>query len=300
MILLTGASGFLGRQVRKVLEDKHLPFITAGRSNKDNLQLDLTTPYTQKIPDNITHIFHVAGLAHRVPRNEQQAHQFFDVNVKGTENLLAAIGHPGQIKQFVYISSVAVYGKGEGEHLDESTPLNATDPYGKSKIAAEELVEKWCEEHKVPYYILRLPLLVGNHAPGNLGSMVKGIRTGRYARIGKGLARKSMVLAEDVAALMAAIQGPPGAYNLTDGEHPSFAELENKISSALGKRPPMALPMILLKAVAFAGDILGSWFPLNTSRLKKITSTLTFDDQRARQLLGWNPKRVVDAWEIEY
>lgn len=192
-------------------------------------------------------------------------------------------------KQFVFISSVSVYGLEYGINIDEYSLLNAKDPYGLSKIQAEQMVLDWCQNNKVVCTILRLPLLVGINPPGNLGAMLNAIKKGYYFNVGGGKAKKSMVLAEDVARFIPFIAPIGGIYNLTDGEHPTFSSL----SKAIAKNPPPNLPLILAKIVGTIGDLLGSKAPLNSIKIKKITSDLTFDDSKARKK-GWNPHSVVE------
>lgn len=144
-----------------------------------------------------------------------------------------------------------------------------------------------------------MPLVAGKNAPGNLGAMVKDIKSGRYLSIGKARSKKSMILANDLAKFIPTIQGPLGVYNLTDGYHPSFNELEHKIAAFYNKKTPFSLPGIAAKMLGFAGDIIGAIFPVNSNKLKKITSTLTFNDARARVQLNWKPREVLKAWEIE-
>jgi nucleoside-diphosphate-sugar epimerase len=146
---------------------------------------------------------------------------------------------------------------------------------------------------------LRLPLVVGNNPPGNLGAMLNLIKNGYYFNIGGGRAKKSMVLAEDVAKSIISASSVGGIYNLTDGYHPSFEELSNHISIQLGKEKPMNMPLWFARIIAKFGDLLGSKSPLNTSKLKKITSDLTFNDIKARKAFGWNPTPVLDGFKID-
>jgi nucleoside-diphosphate-sugar epimerase len=127
--------------------------------------------------------------------------EFFNVNVIGTSNFLESLS-VSIPKQFVFISSVSVYGLIEGENIDESHPLLALDPYGKSKIEAEKLVKEWCKERNVICTILRLPLVVGVNPPGNLGTMLRAIKNGYYFNIAGGNANKSMVLASDISKFL--------------------------------------------------------------------------------------------------
>ncbi|GAB5534167.1 MAG: NAD-dependent epimerase/dehydratase family protein [Rubricoccaceae bacterium] len=249
-------------------------------------------------------VYHLAGKAHVVPKTSAEAQAFFDVNALGTENLLRGLHqHRQPPPPVVLASSISVYGVEAGEGLTEETPLRAVEPYGRSKIQSEETVRAWGEQHGIPTAILRLPLLIGPSAPGNLGRMVSSIRSGRYVGIGAGEARRSMVLASDVAAVLSDAARVGGTYNLSDGEHPSFTEMEVAIASRLGVSAPRHLPLGLARAAAAVGGGLdrlpGISFPLTPRTLTKMTSTLTLNDARAREALSWAPRSVLahaDLW----
>lgn len=289
-ILFTGASGFFGKNIIKKLEECGFLITTLGSNSGDYVcNLSNSIPI---LKEKFDIILHAAGKAHSVPKSEADRQQFYDINVKGTINLLMSIENSTLPKQFVYISSVSVYGREQGFNISEDFFLEAKDAYGLSKIKAEEIVQKWCLQHNVVCTILRLPLLVGKNPPGNLGAMIKGIAKGYYFNIGGGKAKKSMVLAEDVAAFIPTIASIGGVYNLTDGYHPSFFELSSAIAFQLKKTTSPNLPEFIAKGIGLIGDLLGSKAPINSLKIKKITSDLTFDDQKA-QAVGWQPQNVL-------
>jgi nucleoside-diphosphate-sugar epimerase len=294
-VLLTGASGFLGNSIINSISPI-VDVFTLGRLNCFfNYDLSHSIPLLPEL--NI--VIHAAGKAHSVPKSSIEKQAFFDVNFKGTQNLLKGLEESQSLPQaFIFISTVAVYGKENGINTSEDAPLLAQDPYGLSKIQAEQIVLDWCKKQNVICTILRLPLLAGQNPPGNLGAMIKGIREGYYFNIAGGNAKKSMVLAEDVAKCILKVAEIGGIYNLTDGYHPSFAELSNHISIQLGKGKPMNMPLWLARIIANFGDLLGSKVPLNTNKLKKITSDLTFDDSKAREAFGWKPTPVLEGFKI--
>jgi nucleoside-diphosphate-sugar epimerase len=294
-ILITGSSGFLGKHISNVFNSNDKVYSLARANAYFNIYLEKSTPKFEKIFDLV---IHAAGKAHMIPKSESEKQEFFDVNVLGTNNLLQGLTNSSIPKYFIFISSVAVYGRDFGINLDENTSLSATDSYGLSKIEAERNILDWCQQHNVVCTILRLPLIVGSNPPGNLGSMLKGIQKGYYFNIAGGKAKKSMVLAEDVARFILKVAEIGGIYNLTDGYHPSFAELSNHISIQLGKGKPMNLPIWLAKIIANFGDLLGSKAPLNTNKLNKITSDLTFDDSKAREAFGWAPTPVLEGFKL--
>lgn len=290
MTILTGSTGFLGRFIQNEIQGD---VVTLGRKSSCSVSVDLS----KEIPEfskGSNLVIHSAGKAHNVPKTEADKQDFFDVNVTGTQNLLKGLENAGLPNQFVFISSVSVYGLEIGTLIKEDAPLLAKDPYGLSKIAAEELVANWCANNNVVCTILRLPLLVGSNAPGNLRVMLKAIEKGYYFNIGGGKAKKSMVLAQDVARFILLAAPIGGVYNLTDGLHPNFKELSTAIAINKNKKPPFNFPLIIAKILGCLGDVLGSKSPINSLKVNKIISTLTFDDSKARTIQNWKPRSVLE------
>jgi nucleoside-diphosphate-sugar epimerase len=290
-ILLTGANGFLGSILWNKLKLSHT-IVTLGKSDGNDITADIRKPIAG-INHPVDWVIHTAGKAHVIPKTEKEIQEFFDVNFEGTKNLCAALSK--KLPQaFIFISTVAVYGADSGEMINENSPLNGKSPYAVSKIKAEEWLDTWASENNVKLAILRLPLVVGPHPPGNLGDMIRGIRSGKYLSIKRSDAHKSMVWAEDIAAIIDNLAATGGTYNITDGVNPSFNELEICISGALGKKPPFGISIGAAKLIGAVGDILGKKSPVNTSKINKITSTLTFDDTKARTLINWAPSSVLE------
>jgi nucleoside-diphosphate-sugar epimerase len=291
-VLLTGANGFLGRAIKEELLNKHTIF-DLSRSNGDyKVFLEKEIPVFK---ENFEIVIHAAGKAHCIPKSELEKKQFHDVNVKGTINLLKGLENHVLPKEFIFISSVSVYGEETGSNINEDHSLNATDPYGLSKIEAEKIILEWCEKNNIVCTILRLPLLVGKNPPGNLGAMIKAIDKGYYFNIAGGKAKKSMVLAKDVASLISLVAPIGGIYNLTDGIHPSFFEL----SFVISKKESFSLPLGIAKFVGKLGDLIGDKAPITSLKVKKIISDLTFDDSKACKLLNWKPEPVLNYLKRE-
>lgn len=284
-IVLTGSTGFLGGVIHKMLAQEH-SVTGIGRAESNAVICDLADEVPQ-LPE-CDMIIHCAGKAHSVPSGDAGSREFYNVNVKGTANLLAGAERL-KIKPsvIVFISSVSVYGMENGDEIDESHPLNASDPYGRSKIEAEKVVTEWGYQHGVNIVILRLPLVAGPNPPGNLGAMIKAIRTGYYFRIGDGSARRSMVKAVDVALLLPRLIHHRGVYNLCGSVHPSISDVDSLIAGMLNRKVSV-ISLQLANVLAVAGNII-PFFPFNKRRLSKLTSQLTFSDKKARVELGWNP-----------
>ena len=295
-LLFTGASGFLGNEIRPLLSTRY-EIETVGLTPVDNYTVDLakTIPALAKKYDVV---LHAAGKAHVIPGTEKEKREFYEVNLQGTRYLCEAVEKAGVPGSFVFISTVAVYGCESGESIGEEHPLNGDTPYADSKKQAEAYLQDWCARHKVVLTILRPSLLAGKNPPGNLRFMIEGIRTGRYLSIAGGKARKSVLMVEDIARLLFLAVDKGGVYNVCDDEHPSFRQLEKTISVQLGKKLPVNIPYWLAKALALAGDCLGNKAPINSSKLDKITRSLTFSNEKAKKELGWEPLNVLEYFKI--
>lgn len=286
-VLLSGASGFLGAEILGCLSDiEGFKITTIGRASNNDQIFDLIN----KIPEQKNKydmLIHVAGKAHSEPKTEQEKKDFFNVNYIGTKNLLNSLNSKKLPKTIVFISSVAVYGIEEGVGIVETYPLKGSTPYAKSKILAEEEIQMFCDKNKVNYVILRLPLISGSNPPGNLKSMINAIKKGYYFRIGDGSARKSIVSTKDIAKLIPKLYGEKGIYNLTDGVHPSFKEIEDYIAKGFSKKI-ISFPRIMFDFLGKIGDVI-PFFIINTNKLNKITKSLTFSDAKATKELNWKP-----------
>jgi nucleoside-diphosphate-sugar epimerase len=295
-LLFTGASGFLGYNIRPILE-KSYNVHTIGLTDDDDIKINMA----KEIPPINTQydiVLHAAGKAHTVPKTEAEKQVFFDVNYQGTVNLCKALERAGIPKSFVFISTVAVYGCEFGDDITEEHPLLGTDPYAKSKIMAEEYLTQWCHEHDVVLGILRPSLLAGCNAPGNLGSMVNGIRKGFYLNIAGGKVKKSILMAEDIARLLPLLEEKGGVYNVCDSYQPTFGEISASIAKQLGKHKPISIPYWMAWCMAKVGDLLGSKAPINSYKLRKMTESLTFSNEKARRKLGWEPLDVLTNYKI--
>lgn len=296
-LLFTGASGFLGNNVRPHLEAMY-EVTTVGLLPQD----DYTVNIAQGVPElheRYDIILHAAGKAHSVPRTEAEKQVFFDVNLQGTKNLCAALERKGFPRAFIFISTVAVYGCEYGEEITEDHPLNGDTPYAMSKRLAEEYLQKWCYEHNVILGIIRPSLIAGLNPPGNLGAMIHGVRSGKYLSIAGGRARKSVLMVQDIAKLVPLLAEKGGIYNVCDSHHPTFRELETTICRQLDKKLPLSIPYWVAKCMALAGDCLGRKAPINSLKLDKITKSLTFSNEKAIRELGWKPTNVLENFNIE-
>jgi nucleoside-diphosphate-sugar epimerase len=253
---------------------------------------------TPNLPERYDIVLHAAGKAHIYPKTEAERQAFYDVNLTGTIHLCDALENVGLPKAFIFISSMNVYGDAPGKmDTEDSRQLCGTSPYADSKIKAEEYLRNWTSRNGVKLGILRPSLLAGKGAPGNLGAMVNGIRTGAYLSIAGGMARKSMLMVDDIAYLVPLLAEKGGTYNVCDDHYPSFRELERTIAKQLGKRAPISIPYWAAKCLALIGDNL-SFFPINTKRLNNIVTSDMFSNEKAKRELGWKPMDVLENYKI--
>ena len=297
--LITGGNGYLGKHIYQHLSHLNYKISTLGKKNNNTFVYDLSTQ-VPILNRSFKTVVHCAGRAHSFPQTKEQEQAFFDVNVTGTSNLLSALeAAPTLPSHFVFMSSVSVYGLNKGIDINEEEPLQSSYPYGKSKIEAEQVIISWCKRHGVTCLILRLPLLAGKNPPGNLRVMIEGIKKGYYFNLSKKSVRKSIVMADDVAKIIPKSLNMSGIFNLTDGYHPSFQELAVLIAGQVNRPLPKSFPSWMSRVLMFLVKKFGFLSPINAYKFQKLTSSLTFDDSKARETIGWNPTPVLSAFKIK-
>jgi len=162
MILVTGATGFLGHNLCPYLVERGHRVRALVRPTSDCSSLkplgveltqgDILDPRSvEDAADGCRAVVHAAGRFRFWGRRED----FFSTNVEGTRNLLEAARRAG-VERFVYVSTVAVVGRPPPEEvITEETPCHPQDAYQESKLEAERLVLACHREHGLPAVILR-------------------------------------------------------------------------------------------------------------------------------------------------
>lgn len=295
-VLFTGANGFLGKNVIPLLRKKNFEVKTFGTTHADYV-LNITNAIVS-FEEKFDIVFHAAGKAHSIPQNLEEENLFYKVNFDGTKNLCNAL-EKNVPEYFIFISTVAVYGKDFGENINENAPLEGYTPYAKSKMMAEEFLISWCQKNNVKLFILRPSLIAGPNPPGNLGDMINAVKSGKYFNIAGGTARKSIFWVEDFAEIIVNIIGRNGGiYNVCDNNNPTFKEISDKISEKLNKKSPASIPYFVAKSMAKMGDLLGNKAPINSLRLRKITDSLTFSNEKIKRELNFNPSNVMEKFQL--
>ena len=290
-ILFTGSNGFVGRNIidKFKLDDN---VYTLSRSiSTYNIDLAKSIPL---LDHKFDLVIHAASIAHFMSNSSIDNQFIFDSNINATINLLKSLNDTHIPSSFIFLSSVAVYGLDEGSMINESNDLSGKTGYAKSKIECENIIIKWCQINNVICTILRLPLLVGPNAKGNLGSLIKSIRINAYFNISGNNAKKSMLHVTDIYNFIKLSYSKGGIYNLTDGVDPTIIEFTNRLALKLGKPKIIKVPFSLIKFVSKFGDLFGNKFIINTKKLNKLTSTLTFCNTKAINTFNWRPISVID------
>ncbi len=295
-LLFTGGTGFLGKNVMPLLKERY-DVTTCGITPDDMIKANFVSDVPE-LSEKYDIVLHACGKAHVVPKTDAEKKAFFDVNYQGTVNLCKGLEKVGLPKALVFISTVAVYGCDFGDMITEDHSLDGETPYAKSKIMAEEYLTEWCKNHNVVLGILRPSLLAGKNAPGNLGSMVKGVKKGYYMNIAGGKVIKSILMADDIARILPLVAEKGGVYNVCDTFQPTFGQISESVAKQLGKGKPINIPYWMAWCMAKVGDLLGNKAPINSYKLEKMTKSLTFSNEKARKELGWEPLDVLENYKI--
>lgn len=168
-ILITGANGFIGRHAvryfanakyRVTAMSRSAPVGFSSEPNIDWLVADLSqAPYC--LPEGIDVVVHTAA---RSPYHGGEEEDFFLDNVEGTEHLAKAVIAAG-CQKMIFLSAISLYGTVSVECVDEHTPALPEDSYGRSKLAAENILQGL--SNHLQTLVLRLPGIVGPgaHSP---------------------------------------------------------------------------------------------------------------------------------------
>jgi dihydroflavonol-4-reductase len=264
-VLVTGGTGFIGSHLVEHLIDQGADVTCCIRRTSNlrwldqkNVKLiyaDLISPDTlvkiSEIP--FDYIYHIAGLVTGSSRE-----RFFDVNAKGTENLLFSIlNGKGRPKRIVVISSIAVCGQAKCSHpVDETDPPNPVGFYGESKLSMERIVGKFSE--KLPITIIRPPAVYGPRDEMTL-QIFRLIKYRIMPMIGGFDRELSLIYVEDLvrgvtcASLSEASIGK--TYYLTDQKVFNYRDVTQAIENSLGVRAlRITLPIPVAYIVAFISE----------------------------------------------
>lgn len=215
-ILVTGADGFIGKSVCRVLEEKKIQLYRGSRTNFNLTDLPQISEFLLK--NKITHVIHLAAHA---DCSDNLA--LFESNIEGLYNLLLACKEAG-VKSLVFASGNNVYGEENSFDIEETlAPLPSyKNTYALSKYVGELLIEDALKNTDIRYCILRISDVYGpNQRFGNLiKAIVKSVKEGLPLKLyGEGKRTRDYIYVEDVARglVFSAMNNISGIYNLSTG-----------------------------------------------------------------------------------
>ena len=250
-VLVTGATGFLGRAVvDELIRNGKEVFTTAQSPQADDLPnyfpADIAASESlnelEKI-GAIDAIIHSAGLAHQFKETGRE--KFLRVNVEGTKNA-ANLAVRLKVKKFILISSVAVYGAAKQTEaaaaFEEDLQCQPAGFYAESKLEAEQAAIGICSNNSFELTILRPSTIIGENDRGNVARLIERIDKRLFIWIGSGKNKKSLVYKRDVARACLRFVGnfdeaknnKTNIYNVT-AEPIAMREIVFEIQRVLGK-----------------------------------------------------------------
>ena len=302
-ILITGATGFVGRALFKNLKSKkkYLAHLTT-RTNQEELfeggkvfnigEIDSNTNWNDAL-DGVDCIVHCAARAHTT-ENKQTVllNAYRRINVDGTKNLAkqaVAIG----IKRFIFLSSIKVNGEEtiatkSFKYNDISQP---EDAYGITKWEAEQALLEISKQTGLEVVIIRPPLVYGEGVKGNflrlLDIVYKQIPL-PFAKINN--LRSFVGLDNLIDLIICCIEHPRAGgktFLVSDGEDLSTTDLIRKLSKFMNKSPRLfQFPQLIIQLTA---RLVGK-----SLEVKRLLGSLRIDNSYAREILGWSPVLSLD------
>jgi nucleoside-diphosphate-sugar epimerase len=294
-ILVTGGSGFIGsRLVESLLGSGH--DVTIFDKNPSRLYPSLVCPGDVRNLAQLAPavrgkdlIFHLAA-EHR--DDVSPVSLYDEVNVGGADNLIKVLDATS-CQRVIFTSSVAVYPLNAGTPNEDSPtcPFNA---YGKSKLAAERVFEKWSRNRPgVSVTVIRPCVVFGERNRGNVYNLLKQISRGRFMMVGKGHNRKSMAYAGNlVSFLQSCMTATPGwhLFNYADKPDLSTNEIISIARTSFGRTglaSRIQIPYFAGLTAGIAFDLLaritGRKYAISSIRIRKFCADTTVAADRVDQ-----------------
>ncbi len=301
-VLVTGASGFIGRaiverlrltgdlEVRAAIRRSTTP--PAGLVDFVRIS-DLAGADWGEALQGVDAVIHTAARVH-VMRDAaaNPLAEFRRVNVTGTLSLARQAVRAG-VRRFVFISSIKVNGEARaaGRTFTAAEPPAPVDPYGISKAEAEDGLRAIAMKTGLEVVIIRPVLVYGPGVKGNFHSLLRWLRMGLPLPFGSIRNRRSFVALDNLVDLVLTVLRHPNAANRTflvsDDEDLSTPELLRRAAASLGVRARLVpVPAFLIEATA---SLLG-----RSAMATRLCGSLQVDISDTREILGWSPPCSVD------
>ncbi len=301
-VLVTGATGFIGRAVVSRLIADGMLVTAAVRSHARDwpgvrvvhvADLGRTTDWRAALADCHA-VVHCAARVHVTHDSAHDPLQHYrNANVEGTRALALQASEVGA-KRFIFISSI----KAQGEESVRGNPYRATDPprpvdpYGVSKLEAEQVLQDIALTRAIDLTIIRPPLVYGAGVKANFQAMARWVLRGIPLPLGSlEHNRRSLVALDNLVDLIAVCLERDKAigqlFLVNDGEDLSTAELLRRTASAIGVRVHLVpVPAAMLSGVARLVGRQDLW--------QRLGGTLQVDATATQDRLSWCPPLSVD------
>lgn len=305
-ILVTGANGFVGRQLCRSLSQKGFWVKAAVRQTaiapKEEMQyipvgdIGPDTDWTEALY-GVHLVVHLAGRAHiRRDSSANSMAEYERINTLGTIRLaqMAAAAH---VKRFLFLSSVKVNGEEtHGQPFAETDRPAPLDFYAVSKWKAEEGLLHLHRQGELSVVIIRPPLVYGPGVRANFLQLIRLVDSGLPLPLGKIQNKRSLVGLRNLIEFITVCLHDPSAagelFLVSDQEDLSTADLVQRLAGFLG-RSPYLLP-IPYQFMAIMARIMGKQEAFN-----KLCHSLQVDVEKSRKVLHWNPPFSVNE-ELEH
>jgi UDP-glucose 4-epimerase len=297
-VLLTGASGFVGAAVQaRLLDDPGYAVRSVYRrlplspfAGLEVCQVQGLEPHNDWQPalEGVDVIIHCAARVHVMDEREADPLEAFRrVNVRGTLRLAEQAAESG-VRRFIYLSSIKVNGEGTlpGHPFSADDLPAPVDPYGISKLEAEQALLRLAAEMQMEVVIIRPVLVYGPGVKANFRSMMAWLNRGAPLPLGTITNKRSLVALDNLVDLIVTCIHHPCAANqvflVSDDEDLSTSELLRRMARALGQ-PARLLPLPMWLLNVFA-QILGK-----KAVSQRLCGSLQVDINKTKTLLEWTP-----------
>ncbi len=287
-ILLTGATGFIGRSYVENETQRPLRCVVRSDSEFEHddcftiESLSATSDWTGAF-EGVDVVIHLAGLAHSYSKNDSELHE---VNCLATLNF-ARQAAAGGVKRFVFVSTIGVNGNStQGSPVDESSAVEPCSLYAESKYCAERGLWRIAEDTGLEVVVVRPPLVYGAKASGNFKKLIKLVRILPWLPFGAVENRRSLISVRNLVNFLyhCAVHPKAGGevFVVADGAPLSIKEITSKLAVGMQKEKlQLPIPVLFISVVAV---LVGK-----KVQAQQLLGDLEVDSTKARSLLSWQP-----------
>ena len=284
--LVIGGSGFVGSSLLNILDKKVTKNLDKNPSPFFNKITEIGNVLNEKNLHFDSDIKTVILLAAEHRDDVSPASLYYDVNVKGTKNVINAMDNAG-IKNLIFTSSVAIYGLNK-DNPNEDYIQDPFNHYGRSKWQAEEVIKNWFKNNPKgkSITIIRPTVIFGERNRGNVYNLLKQIISGKFVMIGKGNNKKSMAYVGNIVALIKnrLDKSEPGYHVFNYADKPDFSMtelvkiIETKTNISI---PKLKIPYWIGMLGGYGFDLLSfitrKNFFISSVRVKKFCASTQFN-----------------------